>query len=131
MSQRIIFALVAVLGIAMYANGAYMLASPTSWYNTVPGVGRTGLFNQHFIRDIGILYLFIGSAFLLGLARADVRRWLWGGATLWLTCHAVFHFIEVATGICSPSYLATEFPAVTLPALIGIAATMHAARNAR
>jgi hypothetical protein len=37
---------------------------------------------------------------------------------LWLCGHALFHFWEVAVGICGPSALVRDFAAVTLPALI-------------
>jgi hypothetical protein len=124
--SKLIFGIVGLLGIAMFANGVFMLAAPETWYYTVPGVGRTGLFNQHFIRDIGILYLFIGGAFFIGVAYEGLRIGLWGAATLWLTCHAIFHLVEVAAGICSASYLVTDFPAVTLPAIIGIVASAWA-----
>lgn len=118
--NTILLGLAILTGLAMFSNGAVMLWDPKWWYSTVPGVGRTGLFNQHFIRDIGILYLAIGIAFIAGTFRADIRVAVWAPATLWLTAHAIFHFWEVAAGICRLAYLATDFPAVTLPALIGI-----------
>ena len=48
---------------------------------------------------------------------------------MWLIAHAVFHLWEVAVGICSPSVIVRDFPAVTLPALIGIALTAWAWRS--
>ena len=84
------------------ANGIFMLVAPAVWYDAVPGVTDTGFFNQHFIRDIGIIQLFLGIAFGLGMARPDRRVGLWSAATLWLCAHALFHFWEVAVGICSP-----------------------------
>ena len=118
-----------VLGGLLAANGIFMLASPEVWFSAVPGVGRTGLFNQHFIRDIGILYLFIGMSFAYGALNQPWRLVAWGLPTAWLACHACFHYVEVLSGICSPSYLLTEFPAVTLPAAIGILATGWAFRT--
>jgi hypothetical protein len=120
-----------VLGIGALANGTYMLVSPAGWYFAVPGVTTTGPFNQHFIRDIGIIFLFLGAAFLIGAARAHLRVVLWGASTLWLSCHALFHFWEVAVGICGASALARDFPAVTLPALLGAALTLWAVADAR
>lgn len=111
-----------------FGNGIFMLAAPETWYSSVPGVARTGFFNQHFIRDIGILYVFIGLAFAVGFVRPAVRVEFWGGATLWLTGHAIFHLLEVATGICSPEAIPVDFPAVTFPALVGLAATAWAWR---
>ncbi|MBB4098667.1 hypothetical protein [Sphingomonas kyeonggiensis] len=118
-----------LLGVLGLLNGSYMLISPVGWYFAVPGVTTTGPFNQHFIRDIGIIFLFIGAAFLIGTVRQQMRAVLWGGATLWLACHALFHFWEVAAGICGPSVLLRDFPAVTLPALIGAGLTLFALRD--
>ncbi len=87
--------------------------SPADWYFAVPGVTTTGPFNQHFIRDIGIIFLFVGAGFLVGTARPKYRVLSWAAPTLWLGCHALFHFWEVAVGICGPSALARDFPAVT------------------
>jgi len=129
MSTRICLSLAGLLGIAAIANGVFMLASPGGWYFAVPGVTTTGPFNQHFIRDIGIIFLFLGAAFLAGVAQPRLRVILWAAATLWLACHALFHFWEVAVGICGPSALARDFPAVTLPALIGAALTLWAIRH--
>ena len=89
-----------------------MLVAPLAWYELVPGVTDTGFFNQHFIRDIGIIQLFIGIAFGWGLIRPEYRIGLWAAATLWLGAHAAFHLWEVAVGICSPSVILRDFPAV-------------------
>ena len=105
--------------------------APAAWYGMVPGVTDTGFFNQHFIRDIGIIQLFLGVAFAVGLFRPDRRIGLWTAATAWLCAHALFHFWEVAAGLCAPSAIPRDFPAVTLPALLGIALTLWAIRRAR
>jgi hypothetical protein len=109
----------------------HMLYDPEGWYYFVPGVTDTGFFNQHFIRDIGIIQGFIALAFAIGAFRIDRRVELWVAATLWLIAHAVFHFWEVAVGICSASVLARDFPAVSLPAIFGIAATIWACAQSR
>ena len=62
----------------------FMLVAPQVWYDFVPGVTDTGFFNQHFIRDIGIIQLFLGVAFIVGLLRPERRIGLWAAATLWL-----------------------------------------------
>jgi len=135
MLRKTCIALAVLLGIGALANGAYMLVSPASWYFAVPGVTTTGPFNQHFLRDIGIIFLFLGGAFLTGAARPQFRAVLWSAAALWLASHALFHIWEVAVGICGPSALVRDFAAVSLPALlaIGIAlwaiADRHTARS--
>ncbi|HMA15488.1 MAG: hypothetical protein ACM35H_00630 [Bacteroidota bacterium] len=126
-----VLVMVASNGLFLSANGLFMLIDPLTWYELVPGVTDTGFFNQHFIRDIGFIQLFLGIAFVVGLLRPERRIGLWAAATLWLSAHALFHFWEVAVGICAPSAIPRDFPAVTLPALIGIALTLWAVRRAR
>ncbi|WDZ79342.1 hypothetical protein PWG15_28125 (plasmid) [Ensifer adhaerens] len=93
---------------------------------TSSGVIDTGFYNQHFIRDIGIIQGFVALAFAIGWFRPDRRVELWGAATLWLIAHGIFHLWEVAVGICSASVILRDFPAVSLPAPFGIAATAWA-----
>jgi hypothetical protein len=50
---------------------------------------------------------------------------------LWLIAHAVFHLWEVAVGICSPSVIPRDCPAVTLPAIVGAVLTLWAIKHAR
>ena len=118
-----VFVMVALNTVFLSANGLFMLVAPEPWLNLVPGVTDTGFFNQHFIPDIGIIQLFIGVAFEVGMIRPARRVELWGIATLWLIAHALFHVWEVTVGICSPSVLVRDFPAVSMPALMGIALT--------
>lgn len=120
-----------VLGTAAIANGTFMLIDPERWYYAVPGVTTTGLFNQHFVRDIGLIFLLVGGAFLFGAVRPNLRIVSWAAPSIWLSGHALFHFWEVAVGICGPSVLARDFPAVTLPALIGLAITAWAIADSR
>jgi hypothetical protein len=129
--KTLCLALAVLLGTLAITNGIYMLVAPESWYFAVPGVTTTGPFNQHFIRDIGLIFLFLGGAFLVGAARPDVRVIFWGAPTIWLMGHALFHFWEVAVGICSADAIPRDFPAVTLPALIGLALTAWAIHHSR
>lgn len=131
MLKPLFISLAVVLGVAALANGVFMLASPEGWYFAVPGVTTTGSFNQHFIRDIGIVFLFLGAGFLTGTFKPHLRLFAWTAPTIWLSGHALFHFWEVAVGICSASALGRDFPAVTLPALLGWVLTGWAFRQAR
>jgi len=128
MSRNLVLGTAIVLGLAAVANGLFMLASPANWYFAVPGVTTTGPFNQHFIRDIGLIFLFVGTSLLFGVAYPRYRLVLWAAPTLWLWGHALFHFWEVAVGICGPSAIARDFPAVTLPALLTTVLTLWAAK---
>ncbi len=123
--SRVVVGVAILLGIGAIANGIVMLVSPAHWYFAVPGVTTTGPFNQHFVRDIGLIFLGVGTAFLLGAARPIYRVVAWGAAAVWLSGHALFHVWEVAVGICGASALLRDFPAVTLPALLAVAITLH------
>jgi hypothetical protein len=131
MLRSLCLALAILLGVALLANGVFMLVSPEKWYFAVPGVTSTGPFNQHFLRDIGLIFLLLGGAFLVGVARPQWRVLLWAASAIWLAGHALFHFWEVAAGICSASVLPRDFPDVTLPALIAVALTFWAIRHAQ
>jgi len=131
MLKKLCIGVAVVLGVAALANGLFMLMSPLRWYYSVPGVTTTGPFNQHFIRDIGLIFLFVGAAFLVGATSRQYRVILWAAPTLWLAGHALFHFWEVAVGMSEPSAMARDFPAVTLPAIIGAVLTLWAVREAR
>ena len=125
----VVFIMVAFNGLFLSVNGLFMLIAPMAWYELVPGVTETGFFNQHFIRDIGIIQLFLGVAFGVGMIRPERRIGLWAAATLWLAAHAVFHLWEVAVGICAPSAILRDFPAVSLPAIVGATLTFWAIRH--
>lgn len=123
--------LAVLLGIGAILNGLFMLWSPPDWYFAVPGVTTTGPFNQHFVRDIGLIFMLVGAAFLVGAAKPQYRVALWITPTVWLWGHALFHVWEVVVGICGTSALARDFPAVTLPALLGSVIAVWAIREAR
>lgn len=120
-----------LLGVAAAANGVSMLVVPDAWYLAVPGVTSTGPFNQYFARDIGLVFAFMGAAFWVGAARPQTRVLLWAGPSIWLLGHALFHLWEVAAGICSPSVIPRDFPAVTLTGIIGALRTFWAIGQSR
>lgn len=131
MTKNLCLGLAGLLGILAEANGLFMLLDPEAWYLIVPGVTFTGPFNPHFVRDIGFIFLLLGGLFLAGAARPELRVAFWGTASVWLIGHAMFHLWEVAVGICTPADLVRDFPAVSLPAILGAAITLWAAWDAR
>ena len=130
-ARSIILGVATALGLGGVANGVFMLLDPVNWYFAVPGVTSTGAFNQHFVRDIGLIFVFVGAALLTGVLRQPLRVVVWSFAALWLAGHAIFHLWEVVVGICGPGALARDFPAVTLPAILTAALAGWAARDAR
>jgi hypothetical protein len=120
----------ALLGAAAIANGLTMLVSPHGWYLGVPGVPMSGPFNQHFVRDIGVVFVLVGFAFVGGIAAPLHRALLWSVATAWLVCHAALHLWQVAVGISDHAALGRDFPPVILPALLGLLISFWAFRAA-
>jgi hypothetical protein len=127
----VVFTMAALNGMFLFGNGLFMLVAPLTWYEVVPGVTHTGPFNQHFVRDIGLIQMFLGAVFGFGIIWPASRLALWAAATSWLVAHAVLHLWEVAVGICSPSAIPRDFPAVTLPAIIGAVLTLWAINHSR
>jgi len=118
--NNLITGIAILLGVAMLGNGVFMAIAPESWYWLVPGVPDRGPFNQHFVRDIGFIYVLIGAAFGYGAIYTRHRFQLWLMPTAWLVLHAIFHVWEVLVGICGPEALIVDFGGVTLPALLGL-----------
>lgn len=84
----------ALLGIGGAANGAFMLAAPALWYDSVPGLPHTGPFNPHFVADIGVAYLVASLALL---ARAWRPRY-WPAAVVgaaFMCGHAIVHVLDI------------------------------------
>lgn len=106
----------ALIGVAGAANGAFMLAAPALWYDSVPGLPHTGPYNPHFVADIGVAYVVSSLALL---ARAWRPRY-WPAAVAgaaFMLGHAAIHVFDVAlerTGNAS-----VDIWLVIAPALIG------------
>lgn len=123
--------MVGLLGAAMFVNGLVMLYNPAFWYFAVPTVPATGPFNQHFIRDIGLIYLLVGTGYVAGVYKPAQRIWMWTAATAWLAAHGFFHLWEIGAGICGPETIVQNGHAVYLPAIIGLAGILLDVRQQR
>src|SRR5262245_31986307 len=58
---KTVFAILTLNSLFLFANGLFMLAEPKQWFFLIPGVKFTGGFNQHFVRDIGLVQMFLGA----------------------------------------------------------------------
>jgi hypothetical protein len=109
-----------VLGLSFSLVAAMMLAAPHFWYVTFPGVAERGAFNPHFVRDIGCASLVAGAGFVAGGIRpSHYRPAMIAGAAL-IVLHALVHVVEEIAGAHGRSFLATDLPAVYLPAAAGL-----------
>lgn len=126
----LVLAMVGVNVVFLSVNGLLMLAVPEAWHDSVPGITQTGMFDQHFIRDSGLIQLFFGLAFYVGMRHPARRIELWTAATLWLTAHAGLHLWEAAVGIYASSAILWELSTVSLPTVFGAVLTAWAIKNA-
>lgn len=108
----------ALLGLLLAGNGVIMLVAPQPWYDAVPGVSLTGLFNPHFVRDIGMVYLTVAGG-LAWFALRPAQGWpALVGAFVFLSLHASIHLVSNACGPGPLGEFARDFPGVYLPALL-------------
>jgi len=128
MKDRIIVAVALLMGLVMVVNATWQLVAPEGWYWAIPGVPDRGPFNQHFVRDLGIIYTLTGVGLILGALRPQQRFGYWWAPTVWLVGHALFHIWEVMVGICGPASLLEDFAGVTLPALTALVLLVYARR---
>lgn len=129
MRNKVIMGAALLLGLATLGNGVFMTIAPESWYWLIPGVPDRGPFNQHFVRDIGFIYILVGAAFIYRVVYVQHRVQLWLLPTAWLVLHAIFHVWEVIVGICGPESLVEDFAGVTFPALLAAGLTYLSARE--
>jgi hypothetical protein len=92
-------ALLAFLLLAALVVGVWTYAMPRNWYDTFPGFGMkwivvSGPYNEHFLKDIGSMYLGLAvlTAAALWYARSDATVRITAAA--WSTfnlLHLVYH----------------------------------------
>jgi hypothetical protein len=127
MTKRFCLRTAVVVGAGAAINGLFMIMLPAGCHVELPALTTAGARQSH--RDIGIVFLFVGDAFLVGATWPAYRVPLWGAASLWLGGTALIHLCEVVAGVCDPSVLMRDIPTVTLPAVIGGALTLWAVRD--
>jgi hypothetical protein len=129
MKDKLVTAASLLLGLVTLAVGSWQLVAPESWYWAIPGVPDRGPFNQHFVRDLGIIYAMTGVGLIMGALRPLQRVGYWWAPCFWLVGHALFHIWEVLVGICGPASLLQDFAGVTVPALLSLALLVYAHRK--
>ena len=112
------------------ANGIWMLADPPHWYQNLPaGVPDFGPLNEHFIRDIGCIFVLLGLGLGVG---AFVPRWrvvACGAAAAFSVLHALVHVADTLRGLVGPEHWRIDLSGVYVPALVLTAVTWVLARR--
>ncbi len=124
------FWILVVLGALNATNGAWMLADPSGWYHGLPAaVPHTGPLNEHFVRDIGSVFVMMAIALAWAAASPAARVPLLAMVALFDVLHALVHVFDTLHGRLPASHWAIDFPGVYLPALVVVAITWLCARR--
>ncbi|MDZ4857600.1 MAG: hypothetical protein SGI88_01355 [Candidatus Hydrogenedentes bacterium] len=108
-----------VLGVLNAANGVWMIASASTWYETLPGrVPDFGAYNGHFIRDIGLVYLISGAGFVWSAFNLRTCRPVMIAQALWAGGHALLHVADLLTGRIGAAHWLLDAPGVLLPGVV-------------
>jgi hypothetical protein len=108
-----------IVGLSLAANGMMMLAGPSQWYVAMPGVIDTGLFNAHFVREIGAAYFVAGTA-LVWLALSN-KAWPAAlAAAAFLALHAFVHLADLAAGREHAHQMLIDIPIIFVPPLAAL-----------
>lgn len=115
-----------LLGLAAVGNLAtalWMLAEPMGWYSTLPGaIPDFGPYNEHFIRDLGCMFLTWGGALAWAAWEPRARIVLLTLLTAWFGSHALVHVYDTARGFVPPEHWLLDIPLCYAPA--GLMAVM-------
>lgn len=93
-----------LFAIGNLVNGAWMLSDPLHWYLNLPAnVPGTGPANEHFIRDIGCIFMLIGVALAIGVFKPAARFGALLVASGFYLAHALVHVFDTARGLMDSS----------------------------
>lgn len=111
------------------ANGVWMLADPKLWYTDLPAaVPDFGPYNEHFIRDLGFVFLTLAWALGWAARRPAFRLPLVVVTTLFYAFHAAGHIFDTARGFVDASHWWVDVPGVYAPAALLIGLTVALVR---
>lgn len=97
--------ILALFGAGNLANAAWMLINPPHWYLNLPAnIPGSGPLNEHFVRDIGCIFLLIGVALLVGTFVRSMRVPSMVLATAYSLLHAIVHVYDSARGLFEPGH---------------------------
>lgn len=101
------------------ANGLWMLADPALWYTDLPAdVPDFGPLNEHFVRDLGAVFVTFAVALAWAAERRGARLPLLAVTTLFYVLHAAGHVFDTARGFVDPHHWWVDAPLVYLPAVL-------------
>lgn len=112
--ERTFRALLFALGAAQIALFAWMVISPSSFFDAIAGFGPQ---NDHYIRDAAMFPLAIGVGLLISASRPSWRVPALAIAAVWYLAHAVNHLIDI--GDAEPGWVGPfDFVAILITGLV-------------
>jgi len=113
-------------------NAVWMLASPAHWYLNLPAnIPGTGPLNEHFVRDIGCIFLLLGMALLAGMFVRRLRLPSMVLATAYSLLHALVHVYDSARGLLAPDHWRVDVVPIYATTLLSLWLTVKLAREER
>lgn len=110
------------LTIGNLINGVWMLLAPNHWYFNLPGrVPDFGPMNEHFVRDLGCVFVLIAIVSLRGAFESAWRKNALFIIQFWLVSHAFIHLLDTLRGLVSMEHLYMDIPlCYAPPVLVGV-----------
>jgi len=117
--QQMLRVLFHIVGVAMTANGIWMVSRAIEWFFHVPAdMLATGEPNGHLIRDVGFAYIVFGFALNWCALQLQSRRAVFLMVAFFMVAHALGHVVEILVGLLPASHWWIDFPLVLFPGLI-------------
>lgn len=102
-----------------FINGIWMLVDPGHWYTNLPGrVPDFGPLNEHFVRDLGCLFLMFAVLAIKGALQSDWRGNALFIMQLWYLPHAFVHLFDTFRGLVAMEHLYMDIPLCYAPPLV-------------
>lgn len=114
-TEKLVISLLRITGIYHFAIGFLAYFFPARFYEQA---AYTGLFNQHFIQDVGAAYITAGSMLILAAFRAQWRLPLSIAGGTFLLLHGLLHLYEIFSGATELKYILMESFTVMLPTIL-------------
>lgn len=125
MSESSFRAVLYLLAVSQLALAAWMIVSPSSFFDAVAGFGAQ---NDHYIRDNATFPLAIGVGILVAAGRPSWRFPVLLVSAVWYLAHAVNHLVDI--GESDPDWVGpADFVAILLTGLSLLGLALLAARS--
>lgn len=108
-----------IFALGNLGNAAWMLATPLGWYTTLPaGVPDFGPLNEHFVRDLGAMFLVSGAALFYSALQRSWRKVVVACNLGWYAVHSLVHVYDTLRGAVGKVHFVIDLPLVYVPTII-------------